>query len=396
MKVKNHLHRYNQQDPMNRIFSSSLIVLLIFLFLTGCSKDDETEPETPREPETEIPAFEKASSLSIQGNSTSDVWGFSQAGKEYAVVGDMSAENFNFSIVEVTDPSSPVIVSTTSYPAFDMKVWQNYLYVVNGRHDETGENPGMIYNIQDPANPVAVGAFPSTHNIFIDSQGYLYLSGGHHMIDNEVQEFGITIYDLNNNPTESQLVWSSTLSPSHDMAVIGDRMYDFHGEMGTFIYDVSNPSAPVLLSTLATDKGYDHSGWPTEDGNYLFITNEFAASSQFGFTTLGGPDIAIWDISDLSSPLKVGEIHDNSSRVHNLYIVDDLAYVSYYSAGLKVFDVVDPENPVLLYEFDTNGSIGAGSEDGFNGAFGVYPFSSAGNIYVSDINSDLFIFKSDG
>lgn len=351
---------------------------------------DEIETEI----ETESSAFEKTYSLRIPGNSTSDVWGFTQAGKEYAVVGDISTQTPNFSIIDVTDPANPVIVSTTPYSAFDMKVWKNYLYVVTGAHDEFGNSTGRIYDIQNPATPVAVGNFPSSHNIFIDNRGYLYLSGRHQRVDDEVQEFGITIYDLNNNPAEPQLVWSSDLSPSHDMAVIGDRMYDFHGEMGTFIYDVSSPSAPVLLSTVKADEGFDHSGWTTENGNYLFITNEFAASSQFNFSTLGGPDIAIWDISDLSNPVKVAEIHDNSSRVHNLYIKGDLAYISYYSAGLKIYNVADPENPVLLYAFDTNGSIGAGSDDGFNGAFGVYPFSSSRNIFVSDVNSDLFIFKS--
>ena len=390
MKIKNSLNRDNQQDPMSRILFSSLVFLLITLFLTGCSKEDEIETVA----ETEISSFKMTSTIRIPGNSTSDVWGFRQGGKEYAVVGDISSENYNFSIIEVTNPANPVIVSTTSYPAFDMKVWQNFLYVVNGAHDETEENMGMIYNIQNPAAPVAVGNFPSSHNIFIDSRGFLYLSGRHQMVDGEAQESGITIYDLNSNPMEPQLVWTSDLSPSHDMAVIGDRMYDFHREMGTFIYDVSHPSAPVLLSTIDEDTGFDHSGWTTEDGNHLFITNEFAASSQFNFTTLGGPDIGIWDISNLSNPVKVGEIHDNSSRVHNLYIKGDLLYISYYSAGLKIYNVADPKNPVLLYNFDTNGTIGAGSEDGFNGAFGVYPFSSSGNIYVSDINSDLFIFRS--
>ncbi len=388
MKIKNYFNLDNQQHSM-RIPFFLLIFLLISLIFTGCSKEDIIETETQKE----ISGFEKISTLRLPGNSKSDVWGFNQAGKEFAVVGDMSEGNYNFSIIEVTNPAGPVIVSTIAYPAFDMKVWQNYLYVVYGGHDQTEENLGRIYNIQNPAAPVVVGKFPSSHNIFIDSRGYLYLSGKHQMVNNEEQEFGITIYDLNNNPTDPQLKWSSDLSESHDMAVIGNRMYDFHGEMGTFIYDVSNPSAPILLSTIDDDTGFDHSGWPTEDGNYLFITNEFAASSQFNFTTRGGPDISIWDISNLSNPVKVGEIHDNFSRVHNLYIVGDLAYISYYSAGLKIFNVVDPENPVLLYNFDTNGSIGAGSDDGFNGAFGVYPFSNSGNIFVSDINSGLSIFK---
>lgn len=373
---------------MNR--SPWLILLIFSILFSGCSGDDDGAVD---EIEKEIPSFEQVAKVNIPGNSTTDVWGFESEGKEYAVVGDIS-QNRNFSIVEVTDPLNPVVLSTTSYPAFDMKVWQNFLYVVDGLHDGPGEMRGTIYNIQDPASPIAVGNFPTAHNIFIDEQGYLYLSGRNETIDGETKEFGISIYNLNAEPTLPQLVWSSDLPETHDVTVIGNRMFDFHGEAGTFIYDITNRSSPQLLSEISTGKGYDHSGWTTEDGNFLFITNELAGSTQFSFENLGGPDIAIWNISDVSNPVKVGEIHDNASRVHNLYIKGDLAYISYYSAGLKIFNVADPEAPELVYSFDTNGSINAGTADGFNGAFGVFPFNDSGNIFVSDVTTDLHIFTS--
>lgn len=374
---------------MNKTFLRPYLFLMMSLFVSGCSNDDELPEQTIEE----IFRFERTATLKIPGNYTTDVWGFAQENREFAVIGDISPENRNFSIIEVTDPFDPVVLSTVPYPAFDMKVWQNFLYVVDGSHDEPGEMRGMIYNIEDPAAPVVVGKFPSAHNIFIDDKGYLYLSGRHETVDSEIKEFGISIYNLNPDPTQPQLVWSSELSESHDVAVFGNRMFDFHGELGTFIYDVSNRSAPVLLAEISTGRGFDHSGWITEDGNYLFITNEFAASSQFDFENLGGPDIAIWDISDVSNPVQVGQIHDEASRVHNLYIKGDLAYVSYYSAGLKIFNVADPEEPVLIYVYDTNGRIDAGFEDGFNGAFGVYPFTNSGNVFVSDTNTDLHIFS---
>ncbi len=367
--------------------SLSLLALVLSILFSGCSRDEEGTENVMKE----TPPFSQAATLNITGTSTTDVWGFERAGKEYAIVGDIS-QNRNFSIVDVTDADNPVLLSTTSYPAFDMKVWQNFLYVVDGLHDGLGEMRGKIYNIEDPAAPVAVGNFPSAHNIFIDEKGYLYLSGKHETINNEIKEFGISIYDLNATPAQPQPVWSSELPESHDMAVIGDRMFDFHGEAGTFIYDVTDRSSPVVLSNLSTGKGYDHSGWTTEDGNYLFITNELAASSEFDFENLGGPDIAIWNISDVSNPVQVGEIHDESSRVHNLYIKGDLAYISYYSAGLKIFNVANPGAPELIYTYDTNGSINAGFEDGFNGAFGVYPFSPSGNVFVSDVTTDFHIF----
>lgn len=343
--------------------------------------------------EPKISPFAKASNIEIAGNSTTDVWGYQDAGKEYAIVGDLSAASANFSIVDVSDPANPELASSTLYPAFDMKAWRHYLYIVNGARDSTTQDEGVIFDIRDPFHPVAVGNFPSCHNIFIDDRGYLYSSGRNDFINSEQLTFGISIYDLNNNPMQPELVWTSDLPPSHDMTVTGDRMYDFHGTLGTLIFDVSNRSAPVLLSTIDPPvETFDHSGWPTEDGRYLFITNEFAATEGLEITVLEGPDITIWNITDPAEPILVAEIHDDLSRVHNLYIIDNLAYVSYYSAGFKIFDVADPVNPELIYQFDTNQQIEADSNDGFNGAFGVYPFTPSGNVYVSDINFDLFIF----
>ena len=84
-----------------------------------------------------------------------------------------------------------------------------------------------------------------------------------------------------------------------------------------------------------------------------------------------------------------GVIGDSTATVHNLYILDDLAYVSYYSAGFRLYDVSDPTMPRLLDEFDTAPTdTGAG----FSGAWGVYPFMPSGHIYVSDRTGGLYVF----
>lgn len=363
----------------------TFFLLITLWFSMGCDDDDIIKED--------LPPFEMVSNTEISGNFTTDVWGYQTSGKEYAIVGDISHGLANFSIVDVTNPNNPIEVSSTSYTAFDMKVWQNFLYVVDGARDKTAEDEGAIYDISDPSNPVAVGSFPSCHNIFIDDQGFLYLTGRNDFIDSQEITFGISIYNLNNSPTLPELVWTSDLDPSHDIAVIGDRMYDFHKESGTFIYDVSDRNQPALLGTIDPPINiFHHSGWPTPDGQHLFITDEFADTEAVE-AVMEGPDIPIYNISDPANPVLVGEIHDDSSRVHNLYIIDTLAYVSYYAAGLKVFDVSDPANPEALYTFDTNEEIDKRTRDGFHGAFGVYPFSPSGTVYVSNVSNDLFLFR---
>jgi choice-of-anchor B domain-containing protein len=181
-------------------------------------------------------------------------------------------------------------------------------------------------------------------------------------------------------------VWEDTNAlGSHDVAVIRNRMYDFHANDATYIYDVQDPADPQLLGEVRNPNTYHHSGWVTEDDRYLFICDETAADPL--------PDITIWDISDPANPTMVGDISDNTARAHNLYIIDNLAYVSYYGAGFKIFDVSAPSSPLLLDQYQTNLNQGIGIGNGFLGAFGVYPFGPEGRILVSDMDNGLFVFE---
>ena len=55
--------------------------------------------------------------------------------------------------------------------------------------------------------------------------------------------------------------------------------------------------------------------------------------------------MTIWDITDVGNPERVGEIDDPETTIHNIYIIDDFAYASYYTAGFRVYNVSDPEKP---------------------------------------------------
>lgn len=303
------------------------------------------------------------------GNFVTDVWGYVDPAtqKEYAIVGAFGA----IEIIDVSDPYNPQQVAALNVPGFDIKVWQNYLYLVTGG---PGVNQGIILDITNPENPLTAGTFNSAHNIFISEDGYL------------VAEFpGLLIYNLNPDPLNPELVWSSGTADGHDAAVIGNRVYDFHGYSGTNIYQYATGSSftmDLLGSILSPEITYHHSGWPTEDGRYLFICDELASHPS--------ADITVWDISDLSDPIKVGEYADPTATIHNIYVIGNYAYTSYYTAGLRIFDISEPENIKIAAHYDTSPDSG----EGFSGAFGVYVFSPNGNIFVSD-QTGLFIFKFD-
>ena len=348
-----------------------LVSVLICIMLAACASDDEAG----------IPAISLLSQTTIAGNLGTDVWGYvdQSTGKEYAIMGDFSnLRDGNVTLIDVSDPTNPQLTSTiTDVTGFDMKTSGQFLYVTNSDFPSATDDSSRVVDISDPGNPVLVGAFQAAHNIFIEGS-YMYMSF----------EFppGLRIFDIAADPTAPELVWEDVnASGGHDVAVIRDRLYDFHAGDATYIYDVQDPTNPQLLGEVRNPGTYHHSGWVTEDDNFLFICDETAADPL--------ADITVWNIADPTNPLLVGEISDSTARAHNLYIIDNLAYVSYYGAGFKIFDVSTPAEPRLLDQFNTNLNGGTGIGNGFLGAFGVYPFSASGNVFVSDIDNGLFVFE---
>lgn len=302
-----------------------------------------------------------------------DVWGWVDPATqiEYALVGNNAT---GLQIVDVSNPAHPHIVSTAAVPSFDVKAWGTYAYTVDGNYGFIGMD-GCITDISDPFNPVLVGHIPAGHNTFVDHLGFLYLTFP-----------GLKIYDLNPDPENPVLVWEKVSTEGHDVTVVGDRLYDYHGYDGTFIYDVADRSNPVLLGSI-TDPSitFHHSGWTSQDESFLFINDEMAVHPN--------PDIIVFDISKPGRPRRVAEIADSAATAHNSYRIGNYLYVSYYTAGFRVYDISDPRFPVLADEYDTNPLVGEGI---FKGAWGCYPFSPSGWIFINDRPEGFFVFAFNG
>jgi len=128
--------------------------------------------------------------------------------------------------------------------------------------------------------------------------------------------------------------------------------------------------------------------WITPDQKYLYLNDELDEGSSVSVTTT-----RVINIEDPANPVFVGTYTTGLAAIdHNLYIHDGFVYQANYRSGLRVFDNLDPTNPVEVAWFDTYPGSDSAS---FNGAWSSYPFFPSGNVIISDIERGLFIVRVD-
>jgi hypothetical protein len=185
----------------------------------------------------------------------------------------------------------------------------------------------------------------------------------------------------------------------HDVYVRNNIMYASHIYSGYLSqYDCTGNSCSGELSAFQTG-GYNHSSWMNGDQSLLINAIETAGHPLWLFPIEANGHIGTENYKQFKSAtlkdqypgLPVGE----GSIGHNPYIIGDRAYVSYYTDGVQVYDISDPERVRRIAYFDTDRGYTSYSPV-FRGCWGTYPFFPSGNILASDIQSGLWIFKTTG
>ena len=163
-----------------------------------------------------------------------------------------------------------------------------------------------------------------------------------------------------------------------------DVLFDFN-ESTLDIWDITVPGSPVRLSqTPYNNSGYSHSGWWSEDKQYVFLQDELDERDRGLVTTLRS-----FSIADLRSPTLAGTWTGPTTAIdHNGFVRGNRYYMSNYARGLTILDISNPASPTTVGRFD---SYPSGDSVGFPGAWGTYPYLPSGNVLISDIDSGFYV-----
>ena len=333
---------------------------------------------------------------SAHNNTYNEIWGYAQAGKEYAIIGSTAGTH----IIDVTDPAKPTplhLIPGGSVGSIiihrDYHTVGKYLY---GVADEGGSSTLQIIDLSGLPDSYEVlydsqELIRRAHNIYIDTTTlrlYALLTA------NSAQgRVALGVYDISDpiNPTvlaRLNNIGGVSINHVHDAYIENNLAFLNCGGDGFILADLTDLDNIIVHSSLATfdypQGGYNHSGWATEDFQYYYMADE-----NHGF------DMKVMDVSNLDEIKILGTFNAESNSAfsipHNLIVKGNRLYVSYYFDGLQVYDISDPTSPRRIGYYPT--SVEPHRSGFYRGAWGVYPFLPSGNVLVSDMQRGLFVVQ---
>jgi hypothetical protein len=194
---------------------------------------------------------------------------------------------------------------------------------------------------------------------------------------------------------------------AYDPATHQDKLYGAGLNVGYFVYDVTRPEDPKLLTSITgvAGLGSAHTFTVTPDGRYAVTQMEYQYAPIRFFDLKPGLD---GTVKTINRP--IGAWAGNWKLAsHNNELRWPYVFVAAFNDGLQVLNMMDPTNPYTVGYYDTHsGAVDDGLDlDGgldkvvngksiFNGLWGVDVRNADGLIVTSDFRTGFWAFKMDG
>jgi len=309
----------------------------------------------------------------------------------YAYVADKVDNSSTLHVIDVADPSRPIIRGTEPIPG-----WPTDVEVVGGYAYVTCRGPGsyffglQVIDVSDPTRPYTV-ALLDTYGLWgVDVEGsYAYVAGAY-----DGYKFGgLMVIDIR-APVPTSVGHTSTWGSTSDVDVVGDYAFAVNTappppppvaptasavKSETAVYyefvvvDVSDPTSPEVVAKL--DLRYDSHLWSiTVEGDYAYVTSDTG--------------LQVVNIANPLSPVYVGGLLTGAAG--EVDVEGRYAYVT-GRYGLRVIDAINPESPGVLgslrlpfapFPCSAGDGIGIDVGDGY-----AYVAASRCRFHVLDITS---------
>jgi len=337
-------------------------------------------------------------------------------------------------IYDISNPDAPKLASWYN-PGSNQQFLEAIVIGTRG-YFGSGNGGGVhIVDLTNPYSPQLLGIVNSAtgngHNsiyemMVINQMGSEILIENFNGFSSKILKFiditnpanPVFIRDL--NPTEP--IWV------HAMHIRGDRMFTSgwgsSSQRGrTEIYNIANVAntPPQLLGFIDDQSGVTagnsmHSSWTSEDGKYLYSCRE---------TSNGNGDLRTYNIENPATPLLVNSVGMNALSInavtpHNPVVMGNRLYISWYQAGIQVFDLSNPSTPIRVGQYDTYPAVFAppaeekqalldaepwdmvcGSDSrqnllptSYDGNWAVYPFLGSDKILAGDLANGLLVLDA--
>jgi len=400
-----------------RKLSFGLVISGALFFIAGIDKDVHAQKVRLRAqitPECGTTSLAKFADISADGN--------------LAVQGSYNCRGVF--IYDVSNPDAPTLAAWYN-PGNNLQFLEAVV-IGNRGYFGSGNGGGVhIVDLSVPANPQLLGIVNSTNGNGFNSIHEMIITGNF-LIEN-FNGFSTKVLKVINISNPASPVFVRDINPTevlwvHAMHIRGNRMFTSGWGTGaargrTEIYDITNigAQAPTLLGyiedTSSVTAGNNmHSSWSSEDGNYLYSCRE---------TSNGNADLRTYNISNPAQPLLVnklgmGDLNLNATSPHNPVVMGNYLYVSWYEAGMQIFDLTDPAVPKRVGQYDSYQAARAEPDaskslteepwdmicglnraqnnlpTGFDGNWAVYPFLGQNKVLMGDLKNGLLVVDASG
>lgn len=314
----------------------------------------------------------------------------------YAFVGHMGESRVGTSIVDVSDPRKPRLVTQLETPpgthSHKVQVVDDILLVNYERsalyepEAKSWQGGLKVFDIKNPEQPRELAFLrmsgKGVHRMTYWQPPYAYMSGSDEgyldqflvIVDlsdpTKPREVGRWWYPGQHTAANEEMSWTPTEGHGgqpgarrvalHHPLIRGDRAYCGWWDAGLVILDISELSRPKLVSQLdfgADVSGATHSALPIPGRDILVVTDEQIASDCKGLFA----QVRVVDIGDERHPRVVGEFPrpegnfcERGGRYgpHNVHEMRpgslhdaNTIYLTYFNAGLRVVDISDATKP---------------------------------------------------